>query len=497
MKIYYTYPFDLSHTILEADLDRDFVKYDIHTKGQIESNKFLLSLWHEMNISISPENSPNRVPWAYFPNRFIGKKTSASVLGFAQTSLGEFLVVISYRTKGDIDSIHFMSVSSGLKIPEAHVSEMAAIIESAKKHINNTFSFTCSAKIHCSMKGVTMSNYSGTMFSISPSDYGTFCLKFIVNAIDTFEAEQNSLEALYDFCAFMSVETNIRCSFDDYEISDGEMLDNHESPTDFVRDYIDGYMIDKDRIYISTYAYEFLNSHLFNKPRLIPRQEVDRFFLSACKHCQLAMESDEKLGLMSVAAAPEYVIALERRDQLRKEENISTAIMSYLSALECATASDANPAECPLCHNKIYKISHRVRELATRYLGEDLGKVLYELYGFRSKFLHAGKLASDSNIVRTVPLINVSTGTCLVDISSVSVRVNGLTFAVSIENVKEWTTYCLRCFYQEKILGRTTFDRDNVQENLSVSSDFPLQISAISPEGGEAMKHLFKFNPDK
>ncbi len=73
MKIQYIYQFDFSKTPIEVDLDNDFSKFEVGTKGYTDSNKFLVSLWHQMSTSIGPQNSPGNIPWAYFPGGYIGK----------------------------------------------------------------------------------------------------------------------------------------------------------------------------------------------------------------------------------------------------------------------------------------------------------------------------------------------------------------------------------------------------------------------------------------
>ena len=57
--------------------------------------------------------------------------------------------------------------------------------------------------------------------------------------------------------------------------------------------------------------------------------------------------------------------------------------MSYLSAIECATAAEGHHETCKECGAVIYKIANRVRNLSAEFLGDDLGKVFHKLYSYR------------------------------------------------------------------------------------------------------------------
>ena len=56
MIISYVFPFDLAQTQMFADTEKDFEKIIVNSKGYIESNKFLVSLWNQLN-NVSSMNS--------------------------------------------------------------------------------------------------------------------------------------------------------------------------------------------------------------------------------------------------------------------------------------------------------------------------------------------------------------------------------------------------------------------------------------------------------
>lgn len=255
----------------------------------------------------------------------------------------------------------------------------------------------------------------------------------------------------------------------------------------FVNDYIDYYPLNKNKLYISEYGLRYIQ-HVLGKKRFEDLSSIDRSFLSACKHVQIGMEAENKVGSMPVAALPTMTFSLTEQGQRKKEEHITSALMSYLSAMECVTAGDGHREICPKCGALKYKIAQRVRDLATKYLGEHLGEVFNKLYGYRSKFLHEGRFASESNMIRTMPLLSKSCATGLDDYNMISISVDGCTRQINIANIKEWTTYVLRCFYQERIMGRTSFK--DVFDNPD-NSTLMIRLHAISPESSQLMRRTF------
>ena len=491
MEISYVLPYDLTQTPMFVDTEKDFEKIAVNTTGYVESNKFLVSLWNQVNMHICPNQDIDRAPWAYFPGKFSGKKIKVSVLGFCQTTIGELYFALEYKRKGDIDSLLVMRPMSKLKREE--INKLKDLVNDAKTNIDKTKRFLSKAKIFAKLKNIRFTEYHASNFCITPNDGGcNFC--FYVNAIDKFEAEQQALERLYEICAFLTVETNIHCSFEEFTVKENELLleDKYKSSSRFVEDYIDYYpIIGNWQICISSYAYKFINKNILSIGRFEKRNEVEKFFISACKHLQIGVETELKIGKVVIASIPFGTLGLNKRDQRNKVENMTSALMSYLSAIECTTVAEGKHETCEKCGAPIYKIANRVRDLSTEFLGNDLGKVFHKLYGYRSKFLHTGRMASDGNVVRTIPLLSESSETGVKEFGNVAIKVDGKIYSFDVSNIREWTTYILRCYYQKYILGRTSFENVFNERQKITLNDFPLRISAISPESSKYMKNIF------
>lgn len=145
MIISYVLPYELTQTPMFADTEKDFTKIAVNTSGYVDSNKFLISLWNQINTHICPKHSVDRAPWAYFPGKYVGKRTSVSVLGFCQTSIGELYFALEYHKKGDIDSLLIMRPMGVLKQDE--IKKLRILVNNAKVNVDNTLRFLCKAKI--------------------------------------------------------------------------------------------------------------------------------------------------------------------------------------------------------------------------------------------------------------------------------------------------------------------------------------------------------------
>lgn len=490
MIISYVHPLDVARTPISVDTDKDFAKIAINTSGYAESNKFLISLWNQVNTHICPDHCKDRAPWAYFPAKFSGKKSAVSAIGFCQTSMGDLYFALEYHKKGDIDTLLVMRPTS--KLSNEEIEKIRFLIYTAIDNIDKTKRYLCEATILIKLQNAYFAEYNANNFCITKTNKGSV-LNFYVNAIDKFEAEQLALERLYEICAVLTIETNTYCSFEEFSVKENKLLSVSKTLREFIDDYIDNYPTnDNWDICISQYAYKFINENILSIGRFEKRNEIEKFFISACKHIQIGLESELKIGDIAVVSTPFATFGLAKRELRYKEEYITSALMSYLSAIECATVATANKETCKECGAAIYKIANRVHNLSTEFLGDYLGKVFHKCYAYRSKFLHTGRMASDANVIRTIPLLSESSVTGVKEHGNIAIKVDGNICSFHISNIREWTTYLLRCYYQKYILGRTSFANVFDDRQVITPKDLPIEIRAISPEGNEQMKKFFK-----
>lgn len=150
-----------------------------------------------------------------------------------------------------------------------------------------------------------------------------------------------------------------------------------------------------------------------------------------------------------------------------KQEKYTHCVMHYLSAIETASYEEGNHEVCKTCGNIKFKIASRVKDFVSKYFNEELGKVFKGLYAVRSKYLHTGILSTSGDFLNARPLLDGGTELGLVDNSFVSLKANGGISLVAVLNIKEWTTFALRCFYHEKMFGNMNYEVEAAYDNNS------------------------------
>ena len=84
MIISYTYPYELTQTPMFADTEKDFEKIPVKTSGYIESNKFLVSLWNQVNTHICPKHCVDSAPGHTSQESTLEKKLRSQFWGFVR-----------------------------------------------------------------------------------------------------------------------------------------------------------------------------------------------------------------------------------------------------------------------------------------------------------------------------------------------------------------------------------------------------------------------------
>lgn len=463
MKINIKSPF-FPEVAKEVDLD-NFVKIDVNITEELESNHFLLSLWHQLDVNYAPQHT-DRVPWAYIPQKYIGKKINILVFGNINTKIGNYVVAMSYAKKGNIDSLYFYSPFHEQEHYKKYFKE---IVSNAIKHKNELSIFNCKTELKSQFNNLQIQQYKGDNFTLY-SENNKIWLSFNLKAIDQYEAFRSSMKRLNYLCAFLSVETNILFEFQEIVLTNNqENIIKTDVEHQYFIDFIDFYSVKEDVLQLSEYGFKFLDDFVFVERDLIMNRRL-KYFILACQHISEGLYHELKLGDKTAYTFPKVSFVLSPNDLRNKQAFITQGVMSYMSAIETASFPDGTTTQCATCHNLQYKISSRISDFMTHYFHEDMGKLFKSLYGFRSKFLHTGELATDNDYHYNRPLIDSSTETGLVDYGFISVKVNGNVGLIYINNIREWTTYALRCYYQEYFYNRLNFNlKNSMDENNSDS----------------------------
>ena len=444
--------FQVLSDLIELDFN-DFETFSISIKGELESNQFLVSLWHEFDQELGEDG---KCPWAYFPNRFMNKKHSVTSFGIMQTKIGHFYVMVSYKQRGSIDSIHFYSLNCS---KDSYKGVIKGIIKKAVVNIDKLVKFTITSRLFSLVENTTFYPYNGTRFSFYDNESVNY-IKFQLLAKDQFEATQLTEKRLRSLTAFLSIETNLYFDFDNISIHPNEeeiskeacvFQDDKEIDAIKGNEFIDYNSIFEGKIHISQAGVNFINKYIFverehkNPPNI-------HLFMKGCLHFYKGLKDDFSIPEEFIASSEHQTLAISPIGIFNKQSIINNSITYYLSALETISSNEGTQTTCSTCGQTQYKISQRVSDFIKRYLSDDLGMLFKKIYDIRSKYLHTGTSSSTNQNSRNRPLIDSSTGTGAKDYGFISVQVNGKPASFHISNVREWTSFCIRRYYKETIL---------------------------------------------
>lgn len=444
----------------EVDFE-EFERIDVGIKGEIESNHFLWKLWHLFDLQYAPSYGYGSAPWAYLPQKYIGKKNQVLVLGNINTALGNFHVAVSYVTKGDIDSICFYS---GIHNNKPTYKKLRAIVLQAKNEMNQLETFHYQVESFSKFEKLNFHTYIGSHFKLY-SQNGKIYVSFDVTCADKYEAYHLGMERMKYLVAFLAVETNILFDYSFAENSSAGDDVREEQPV-FMQNYIDGYSILGDIVLLSEEGFRFLSQYIFVERELCLTHLV-KYYLLGCIHIQDGMKEQEDFDDVVKVTLPTLTYATKRKQVKNRQEKYTHCIMHYLSAIETASFEEGNHETCACCGAVKYKIGARVKDFVAKYFNEGLGNVFKGLYNIRSKYLHTGILSTSGDFLNARPLLDTGTDLGLFDNSFVSVKANGTVSLVFAMNIKEWTTFGMRCFYHEKMYGNTNYETEVAYNNNS------------------------------
>jgi hypothetical protein len=300
----------------------------------------------------------------------------------------------------------------------------------------------------------SLAPYLGERFEISPIQHPISLPKIKIRAFDDIDAKAEFLRISSHLLDILSVETNGLFWLSGQEDRQGIASDmkTEETPcpeaNTFVSDeewmddipHCNGYLL------ISSQAVRFVD-------RILSKDELsseEQSFIRSCHHFHVAREQDALISDRLVSTGGQRredgvtTLSFQEHPRLksasilsRRAEELATVL--YMSAIEVASTINSSPPEkCDACGHEQYRISARVVDYVTKYLGLEeghhLAKEFKSHYGKRSKYLHEGVVLSDRSYTgTTIPRLDPSSD------SGVSQKTS-----VLLINLREWIGYMLR-----------------------------------------------------
>ena len=428
-------------------------------KGLEESNRFLLAFCKVLDLDLHPSHTTDEAPWWYRPYKIkVTNDISLKIIGDVNTGKGNFIIAIASKCHKDISDLYIYARGD----KKACRSIFLDVVKKAKRQMNATSEYFFSSEMPCPVDELEIEEYSGKNFSVSRSDKGVV-VSFRVYALTESEAQMQALNRMLDFSAFVSLETNLYWDYTAIE-NDSSVTFTAKEQYEYYHPYIDQHPVIGKKLLWSEWGYRFVDEFIFidRGPNYTSGYSC---FISACRHIKEGLGQEGKLNEKIVLSMPTCAIGISPRDSRDKQAFMTLAMISYMSAIESATVIDSKEETCKECGAVKYGIGKRVKEVVGKYLGENLGECYKQLYNYRSKFLHAGFYPIKPRYPRNTPQLDPSTATGLEDTGFFSVKMGDYSSTLEIMNIREHTTYVLRCYYQEKFFGCSQFDVPEVDDS--------------------------------
>ncbi|MDM5198976.1 hypothetical protein QUF79_13190 [Fictibacillus enclensis] len=350
-------------------------------------------------------------------------------------------VSVSYNERGTIKDIFF---DAETKVPNKKevFERLEKAVNSAKQNIGNYSFFQYSTGIQSMY---SLSSYEGERFSIKIDSEKISKLTILVESYDENQGSGIATKKINQIMDFLSVETNAPF-WNTKELFGDEENINEIYQED--EEFIDGLSYRDGHLVLSREGKNFVEKivNLNND-----EDEAISLFLKACHHFHTARKYHAQLENIYLANPMKdgdtMTYEIKRHEDLKLAANMGgshteIATTLYLSALEVITLYKFKQENCETCSQPKFKIKQRVKEFVTGHLNEFVAKQLGDYYDKRSFYLHRGSiLTRDMPTHSSIPLLDKNDKTGCVD-----------PVKVSLNNLREYASYCLRKFYKENLL---------------------------------------------
>jgi hypothetical protein len=336
------------------------VRVSVRMGSLAESNLFLRAVWARMRAHFG------RLGWQLTPSR----SGVARKIRFGWASLGQpgkswpdnVEIAIHYKRIGIIDSIIFQAQGSIYqRIPDLD-STLRSCVEEALEIYSAPSSQMTATQVR-SNPYIPFTLYRGTRWYVGPLSSDRTELGLAVSAFDESDRAYEFKVRLGSILDVLSVWTN--CAFEKFDEYDHEAKPIDLKANIFLKrsDWLDDFPVENDRLCLESLSLEFGN-----------------------KIIDGTIDADHRL--LRAVRLFHQGLALHRLPSLNFGDLSVVILISALEAMMEETASSV----CQSCGQSIYKISKRVRDLATQHLGDAMVRIFTHYYARRSQFVHTGRI---------------------------------------------------------------------------------------------------------
>ncbi|MDC7781855.1 hypothetical protein [Priestia megaterium] len=395
------------------------MEINIGTKTVEESNEFLRCLWAEMGKEFG------QCGWNYNP----GKNGAEQRVFFGNMHINQdfpIAVSISYKNKGSINNIYFLSTIKSYEIEKGTelYGRFKKVIKATRKNIGKHEEYLIESPIKSNHP---LMPYKGNNFEIKLiSQEGGFKVRLKIKAYDKKQASHYINKLFGELMDFLSVETD-DIFWSDHKDIDYDKLEFEE--TFLERELMDPNFLIWGHRAISKGGKQFIDILTDSNRKDDPNLNL---FLKACNHFHTARMQEEQISK-----------GYENED-IKKIGTSQTEVATtlYLSALEVVSLIDFKEENCKCCGQPKYEISSRIINMVSNYISDSFGDLFKKFYEQRSDYLHQGvKLITKTPWEFINPQLDVNAD-----------NLCEYPHNIQLSYLRECVGYCLRSFYKDKFL---------------------------------------------
>lgn len=449
----------------------EFKQFYVGTHNSYDSNRFIRSLFNQIDEAICPKNY-NDCPMYYLGTNYKEGSKSVVFLCSLKTSIGFVFILVSYKRKGHIDNVHFMvrGFNHYNVLDDEKLKEYYGILKGlVRKAIGNIDTYTVFVSSYSVLgrnsfgHNLILSEYKGKNFIV---DNGTF--SFYVEGYNLKDCKAISEKIMKIIVDFLAVETNTLFDYKLVDLNTKNVIEEFDRPKSYYQEDLKiddigeiGEEFYKDGIYI-----DYFPSH--ESKILLSKQGVKYIdyiindfgsydtnngtFLNAC-----FLYRDSLLEMMKIERIPIKYFGTHMLFKVKNNnfENmiLSNSLLYCISSLEVVTCNSQNFERCEHCGQVRYTISKRVYDFMRLYTTNFVATAFKRAYDLRSRYIHQGNVYSNMHKVDTYPMIDMGTASGFEE-QGFGVMIDGHSLNFPLDYFEEWTSFALRKYYKKLLVEK-------------------------------------------